>query len=486
MLDHTNITRRERRAVITALMVSTFLAAMEVTVIATVMPSITADLGGFSLYAWAFGIYLLAQGVMTPVYGRLSDLFGRKRTYLVAASLFLIGSLLCGLASNMVALIAFRGLQGLGAGGIAPIASTIMADISAPADRPKAVGYISTIYGLAAIFGPLAGAALVHLGWPLVFWINLPFGLVAMTLVARNLPEASPQPGAGVDVPGAVLLTLGGGGLMLAMTQSADMSWPVLAATVAVGIGGIIALVWQQRRALAPLVPPHFWRNRLILMSVLYGLISGAYLISLTAFLPTWVQGVDGGTPLEGGITLSFIMVTWTVGVLGVGRVIPRLPYRVTALAGTALILLGSFGPVALHAGESLLWIRLAGIAIGVGSGMANLTFTVAIQSSVAWGDRGRATAAYFFSRILGQALGAAAFGGLLNGALARALPRNEDVIAALLDPVRRALLDPVRRAADIAALDQALHLVYQATWVLALLAVLLALCLPARATLEG
>ena len=208
----------QTQLVLAAMLISTFMAAVEVTVISTAMPTIVARLGGFSLFSWAFGAYVLTQAVVTPLYGRLADSFGRKRVYLASAGLFLAGSLLCGCAWSMLSLILFRAVQGIGGGGLVPLATTIIGDVSAPADRPRMMSYVSFIWGIAAIIGPLLGAFCVNtLGWPYVFWINLPIGLIAMAMVARFLHEprhqARPQP---VDMPGAMLLVAGIGAIMQA------------------------------------------------------------------------------------------------------------------------------------------------------------------------------------------------------------------------------------------------------------------------------
>ena len=487
MFDHTTIRREHRRAIFAALMISTFMAAMEVTVIATVMPTVIGRLGGFELFSWAFSIYLLAQAVMTPVYGRLADLFGRKRTWIGSCLVFLAGSTLCGFAWSMPSLIAFRAIQGLGAGGMGPIASTIIADISAPKDRPRAVGYISAIWGIAAIVGPLIGALLVVLGWPLVFWINLPIGAISGLMVVLYLYDDRPAQRHALDLPGAGLLLLASGSLMLVLTQHDALSDRAIAGFTGFGALAFAVLVAQQRRAPEPLVPRHFWRNRIIVTGVAFGIASGAYMVGLTAFLPMYVQGVLGGPPFAAGSLVAYAMATWTLGVLALGRFVPRFTYRATALTGTALMILGSVGPLTLSESQAPFWIRLTLSMIGFGMGMSNLTFTVAVQAAVETHDRGRATSSYFFARILGQALGAAALGGVLNaGMLLHPVPGlgANGLVEALVDPMRRAALEAGQLATDAAQLDQALHGVFQAAWGLALVSLLLAAALPAGARL--
>ncbi len=198
-----------RRRVVAAMLISTFMAAAEVTVISTAMPTIVARLGGFNLFTWAFGIYLLGQAVMTPIYGRLADLYGRRIVYLGSTGLFLAGSLLCGLAWSMPALIVFRAIQGLGGGGLVPLATTIIGDVSPPADRARLLSYVSGVWGIAAIVGPLLGSLCVGtVGWPFVFWINLPVGAVTIALVARHLNEPAGRGAGGtIDLVSTALLT---------------------------------------------------------------------------------------------------------------------------------------------------------------------------------------------------------------------------------------------------------------------------------------
>jgi MFS family permease len=456
VIDHTKIRPGQRRALIMALMTSTFMAAMEISVIATAMPGIITALGGFELFSWAFSMYLLTQAVMTPVYGRLADLFGRKRTYIGACLTFLIGSLLCGLAWSMPSLIAFRAMQGLGAAGMAPIASTIMADISAPKQRPKAVGWISSIYGVAAVVGPLVGAALVRFGWPWVFWINLPFGVVAVGMVAHFLREELTPARHGVDMPGAGLLLVGAGALMLVLTQHATLSPTWIVACGVAGVMALGALAWHQARAAEPMIPHYFWRNRMILTGVAYGAMIGTWSIAFSAFLPTFVQGVRGGTPLEGGLSLAWMSLTWTLGSLVAGRAVARIGFWQTAFAGGVMAVAGSAILATLSADQNYWWLRIGSIISGFGVGAANLTFTVSIQSSVPWGDRGRATSFYFFCRILGQALGAAALGGLLNAGLGTV--SGADPMEVLVDPARRGLLEPAVLRGLTAMLDGALR----------------------------
>ncbi|HEV2678755.1 MAG TPA: MDR family MFS transporter [Aliidongia sp.] len=475
-----------RELVIGAMLISTFMAAVEVTVISTAMPTIVAQLGGFSLFSWAFGSYLLTQAVTTPLYGRLADSYGRKRVYLASAALFLVGSLLCGCAWSMGSLIFFRALQGIGGGGLVPMATTIIGDVSEPVDRPRMMGYVSGIWGISAIVGPLLGALFVNsLGWPFVFWVNLPIGLLAMAMVARFLHEP-PRTGRHqpIDLAGASLLVVGVGALMVALVQIETLSVAALGGLAALGAATLGGFAWRERRVADPLLPAHLLRRPIILAANASALLCGALLIGGSAFLPTWVQGVDGGDALAAGIVLGVMTVSWTVASLSMSRILARVSFRPVAICASIVLVAGSIGLALVTAHQDGLWLDLSCVAIGVGLGLNSLVFTVAVQSSVARADRGRATALFYFSRLLGQALGAAAFGGVLNRGLERTAPGIHDIVRDLVSPARRADLGMVELARLVATLEGALHDVFLLAAAVAVGALLVTLFVPRMARL--
>src|SRR5215475_2356005 len=237
-----------RSLILAACMAATFMTAVENTIVATAMPTIVATLGDFHLFSWVFAVYLLFQAVSVPIYGRLSDLLGRKRVFFIGASIFLLGSTLCGFAQNMFMLIACRALQGMGAGALQPLAYAIVGDIYTPAERAKIQGYLSSVFGVSAIVGPTLGAFLVeHASWSVVFWVNLPIGAVAMVMLGTFLRERPHDKTARIDYPASLLLTVGGGSLMMAMIQAGRLSAWVLAALVVIGFGALAALVRHER-----------------------------------------------------------------------------------------------------------------------------------------------------------------------------------------------------------------------------------------------
>ena len=469
-----------RRVLVTAMLISTFMAAAEVTIISTAMPTIVAKLGGFNLFTWAFGIYLLSQAVMTPIYGRLADLYGRRAVYLGSTGLFLIGSLLCGLAWSMPSLIVFRAVQGLGGGGLIPLSTIIIGDISTPQQRPRTLGYVSGIWGIAAIVGPLLGSLCVGtLGWPFVFWINVPVGVVTSILVARHLKDPVRRGAQGnLDLLGAALLALGILAGMAVLIQWGELPPTWRTGLAALSFACIAAFAVREYRAREPLLSAGLLRRPTILAANLSGLLCGALLIESSAFLPAWIQGVAGSSAMAAGLVLGVMTVSWSACAIGLGRVLTRLPIRGTALGGGIALVAGSAGLLLLgNSGWTLLLASC--VAMGVGLGTCSLVFTVAVQSGVTWSDRGRATSLFYFSRLVGQAVGAAAFGGVMNAGLAGHGPATQDLLRELMDPVRRAALPLADLATLAPALSTALHGVFAAAVAVSVLTVPIALLVP-------
>ncbi len=470
-----------RRRVVAAMLISTFMAAAEVTIISTAMPTIVARVGGFNLFTWAFGIYLLGQAVTTPIYGRLADLYGRRLVYLGSTGLFLVGSLLCGLAWSMPALIVFRGIQGLGGGGLVPLATTIISDVAPAENRTRLLSYVSGIWGIAAIVGPMLGSLCVGtVGWPFVFWLNLPVGALTILLVSRHLKEA-PLAGRGgqVDLLSSGLLAAGVGAAMAALIQWDTLSTTTLAVLWIAAAICLAAFAVRERKAAHPMLAAFLLRRKVILAANASGLICGALIIGTTAFLPAWVQGVEGSTALAAGFVLGLMTVSWTSTSMSLGR-FKHLPVRALAIAGAVALALGGAGLLTLPHGG---WTMLLGacVVLGAGLGCSSFVFTVAIQSTVSQGDRGRATALFYFSRLIGQAVGAAAFGGILNAGLATGGPEAHGALRALMDGASRAALpmEEVQRLSTV--LTGALHDVFTAMLVLTLLSLPVALIVPRR-----
>ena len=395
-----------RRLVLAAVMMASFMAAVNISIVATAMPTIVAELGGFHLFSWTFAAYLLAQAVTIPIYGRLADFYGRKRVLLAGVSLFLLGSALCGMAWGMVPLILFRALQGAGAGAVLPIATTIVGDIYSAADRARIQGYISGVWGVAAVIGPTLGAFLVeHFSWSLVFWINFPIGAPTVVMFGRFLQEQRrPRRRRRIDYLGAVLMVLGAGGVMLALMQIGNSGEVVTIAGLAVvGVVALGGLVAHERRAAEPLLSLNLWHNRVVAVGCLAGFANGALMMSLSAFLPTYVQAAMGRSPTAAGVALAASSVSWTFASIASGRLMIRTSYRLAAGVGGVFLIAGSLVLMTLSPSATLLWAGTGAVLNGIGMGFCNTAFIVSTQASVSWNERAMATSSMMFMRMVGS-----------------------------------------------------------------------------------
>jgi EmrB/QacA subfamily drug resistance transporter len=406
----------QRNLILAACMAATFMAAVESTIVATAMPTIAAELGDFHLFSWVFSAYLLPQAVSVPIWGRLADLYGRRRMFYVGASLFLAGSTLCGFADGMPMLIAFRALQGFGAGAIQPLAYTIVGDIYTPTERAKVQGLLSSVFGVASIVGPSLGAVLTqHVGWQAIFWVNLPIGAVAIGMLAAFFHEKPRNARHRIDYAGAVLLTVGGGSLMLALVQGAALAPPLLAACIVAGAAALAVLAWHERRTPEPMLPFRLWRHRMVALSGLGSFTIGALMMGVVGFLPTYVQTAMGRSALDGGLVLAAMTVTWTVASFAAGHLMIRTSYRATAVVGGLALLAGSLVLLAMTPQSGVLWAGAGALLVGIGMGSCNTTYLVSVQAAVERQDRGSATSSNMFMRIVGQSVGAALFGAMVN-----------------------------------------------------------------------
>ena len=471
-----------RTPVLAACIMATFMAAVESTIVATAMPTIIAELGGFSLFSWVFAVYLLSQAVSIPVYGRLADIYGRKKVFHAGAGLFLIGSTLCGFAPNMVWLVLFRTLQGFGGGGVQPIAMTICGDIYSPSERARVQGLISSVFGVAAVAGPSLGAFLVeHVGWRTVFWVNLPVGAAAMLMISLFLREQIEPRAHRVDYLGSVLMMLAIAALMLVLVQGSTLPPAIAWAAGAAGVLGLVALMLHEARTPEPMLPMELWRDRVIVIGSLGGGLAGAIMMGVSAFLPTYVQGALGRTPLMAGLVLGYMSVTWAFASIFGGRLMVRTTYRLTAVLGALSLLAASVMLLMLTPERGVPWASAGSLVMGVGMGFCNTSFIVSIQAAVPWNKRGAATSSCLFLRFIGQALGAASFGAVLNATIQHRAPEAVQQVNRLLEPTSRATLDAATRARLTDLVSTGLHNAYWLAVAMSVVTLLLVLRLPAR-----
>nr|WP_308406999.1 MFS transporter [Streptomyces sp. AC555_RSS877] len=459
-----------RGAVVAALMLAMALAALDSTIVSTAVPQIVGDLGGFSVFSWLFSGYLLAVTVSLPLYGKLSDTFGRKPVLIAGAVLFLLGSLLCAVAWNMGALIAFRIVQGLGGGALQGTVQTLAADLYPLKDRPKIQARLSTVWAVSAVAGPGVGGVLAaYADWRWIFLVNLPIGAVALWLIVRYLhePQRDVRPEeesraatrARVDWAGALAVFACGGVLLTALVQG-GVAWPWLSASsmalFGTGLALVAVVVLVERRAAEPIIPGWVWRRRTIAaVNLAFGAL-GLLMVAPTVFLPTYAQSVLGLGPVTAGFVLSVWTLSWPVSAALSQHVYRRIGFRNTALLGigTAALILFTF-PFLPYPGEA--WQpALLMLLLGCALGLFQLPLLVGVQSTVDWAERGTATASVLFCRQSGQTLGAALFGAVANGVLAARLGGASD-----LDSVTRALDAGPAPEATRHAIADAVHAVY-------------------------
>ena len=415
--------RGSRGPVLLSMMLSTAIVAMDSTILSTTVPTIVGELGGFESYPWLFSIYLLAMAVTVPVYSKLADTFGRKPVMLFGIGVFLLGSILAGCAWGMPALIAFRAVQGIGAGAISPMTQTIIGDIYTVQERAKVQGYVSSMWGAASVIGPTLGALFAWLdAWRWIFFVNIPICLIAAWLVWTRYHERLERHPHRIDVGGAVTVTAGLALLILGVLEGGNAwAWDSVWSIGVFVLGGLllVAFVLIERRAAEPVLPLGMLRRPLIVVACVLGIAQGATLMGLTAFVPTYLEIGGGASAFIGGIAVAVTMLGWPIASGLAGRLYLRYGYRTTTIIGTSLVLVGAAGLALLGPMPDAWLIAACCFVIGWGFGWSTVPTLVAAQSSVEWRERGVVTGSILFSRSLGQALGAAILGAVSNAVIA-------------------------------------------------------------------
>lgn len=495
-------------------MLAMFLAAVEGTIVATAMPSIVSALGGFSLYSWVFSIYLLAEAVSIPIYGKLADIFGRKPVFLFGMALFLLGTALCGLSNSMVQLIAFRGLQGIGAGAVMPMATTMVSDLYTLKERPRVQGALSSVWAIASVIGPALGGFIVEqLTWHWVFYVNIPFGIASATILVLYFRESVTRSQPQIDYAGAGILVVAIGALMMMLVQGGS-AWPWLSTPTlilaSITVVGLILFLLQEKRAPEPLLPLDLLGDRTIVLANLGGMLGGGLIYALSSFIPTFAQGVLGASAIEAGAMLTVVSLGWPLASVLTGRAWNRFGHRRTAQLGSALLITSGVLLASAGVGSPTWQLGAASFVMGMGLGFTQTTYIVTVQSQVPWNRRGVATSSHMFARILGSTVWVAMLGGILNqrlhaqlsdvdvGALggsgasgasgdvaadaANAVSATGlDMVSPLLDPVSRAQLPPNALEQLRHALASGVHAVFLVVLLTAAVAFVIAWLLPKR-----
>ncbi len=487
--------KTNRPLVLASVMLAMFIGAVEATIVSTAMPSISAELGGFSKYSWVFSAYLLMSTVTVLLYGKLSDIFGRKPIFAVGIILFLLGSLLCGLATSMDQLIFFRFIQGMGAGAVLPIATTIVGDIYSAEERARIQGYLSSVWGISAVTGPAIGGILVAtIGWEYVFWVNIPLGILALTGVLLFLVEPVNSKKPSVDYTGAALLTLALSMFLYWLIEGGvGFDWASVQSSLLLGGALVIfsLFIFVERKAKDPMMPFSIWRNKSILFANLVSLFTGIILIGVSSYLPAYVTGVMEQSAIIAGFTLTAMSIGWPIAAFFSGRLLLKIGYFQTSLLGGVSLVVGTVLFVLMQPSFGPLWAAMSSFFIGVGMGLTGTAFIVSIQAAVSYEQRGSATASNIFMRNLGSTIGAALLGSVLNAALLNYFRDNGknftlNSVNELLTAKSRAALSPESVNVLQEGLAQGSQNVYGLTAVFALISLLLIFGLPRKKGLSN
>ncbi|QSZ47552.1 MFS transporter [Arthrobacter sp. D5-1] len=415
--------RSQRGPILIALMLATGLVAIDATIVATAVPSIVEDIGGFASFPWLFSAYLLAQAVSVPVYAKLSDVVGRKPMILGGIGLFLLGSILCGLAWSMPALIAFRVLQGLGAGAVQPVAITIAGDIYTLAERAKVQGYLASVWAVSSVVGPTLGGVFASLGiWRWIFLINIPLCLLAGWMLLRTFHEEVERTKHRIDYLGAGLLTVSLSLLILGALQGGQ-AWPWdSAVSISVFAGGallFVAFLLVERKAAEPILPPWVVSRRLLATTAMISFGVGAVMLGLTSYVPTFLEGSLKTSPLLAGLALAALTIGWPISASQAGRLYLRIGFRNTGIIGIVITVIGTALLALTASSPSVILVAVACFIVGLGLGLVATPSLIAAQTSVEWNERGVVTGTNLFARSIGSSIGVAVFGAIANAVYA-------------------------------------------------------------------
>lgn len=431
------LTPRRRNAVLFAVLLGLFLSALDQNIVGTALPRIVTDLQGNGLYTWVVTAYLLTSTITVPLYGKLSDVYGRKILLFVGITIFLVGSLLSGLSQNMTELILFRGLQGLGAGALFPIALAVIGDLFTPRERGRYQGLFGAVFGLSFILGPFIGGYLTdNISWHWVFYVNMPVGFGALAVIAVALPNFHPNTGItarDLDYLGIALFTGGVVPLLLGLTnkgltnshgQLNNWTDPTVGGLIVLSVVLLAAFLWVERRAKQPIIPLELFKNRTYAATNLATFVVAFGMFASIIFIPRFYQSVKGISATQSGYMIWPLLVGLIGGSVGTGILISRMGrYKVVMLISMAILVIGSYLMTHLTTTTSdwALWSWMFLMGLGIGPSMAG--FTVVVQNSAPPKQLGAATSTLTFLRQVGGSVGLAIAGTLFSQEFTQKLP---------------------------------------------------------------
>lgn len=408
----------KKRSIVIAVMVAMFLGAVEGTVVTTAVPTIVKELNGFELISWVFSLYLLTSAISTPIYGKLSDLYGRKNVLSVGIIIFLIGSSLCGISQTMYQLIAFRAVQGLGAGSIFTVTYTIVGDVFSLSERAKVQGWLSTVWGIASLAGPFLGGFLIdYLSWHWIFFINIPFGIMSIILIQKNLKENFERKKHKIDYAGTAALSASIIALLYGVLVGGESrSFYSLTIVVCLVITIIFLIVFYfiEKKAEEPIIPFDIFTKTNIIVNII-SFLASAVLIGADVYMPIYMQNVLGFGATISGVSMAPMSVAWLMSAVILGKAIPKHGERVVIALSTTILVVSCALLPTLTVSSPLLLVIIYITIMGFGFGGSFTTLTIVVQSSVDYSKRGAATASNSLVRTLGQTIGVGVFGSMFN-----------------------------------------------------------------------
>ncbi|MEV7611733.1 MDR family MFS transporter [Streptomyces sp. NPDC089799] len=470
--------RRRRNVVFGTILLGVLLAALDQTIVGTALPTIVADLGGAAHMSWVVTSYLLAETIATALVGKFGDLFGRKVVFQVSAVVFITGSFLCGLAGNMTMLILWRGLQGVGAGGLMVTSMALIADVVPLRERGKYQGALGAVFGVATVIGPLLGGLFTdHLSWRWCFYVNVPIAVLVVITAARTIPSVRSASRPVIDYLGIALVAIGSGALILATSWGGnEYPWgsPVIVGLLAAGVLALALFCLAETRAAEPMLPMRLFRNPVFSVCSVLSFVVGFAMLGAMTFLPTYLQYVDGDSATVSGVRTLPLVIGLLLASVFSGTVTGRTgQYRVFPIVGTVVMGLGLYLLSLMGAATSAWLESLYMFVLGTGIGLSMQVLTIAVQNTVDYADLGTATSGVTFFRTLGSSFGTAVFGTLYAGSLEPALrsavaeaARNTGTDPAALagaaqSPQGVHALEPAAAAPIIGAYADALHTVF-------------------------